>query len=331
MYNGKGNSTENPSVHELYQKAVAEEENKFIDGCTGKYAEKLNGVNLLEMAEYLLNYHLDSLTHSNETIRRGIAEKQMASLVRACLYDNDDPKEDPKKSKLTTLDAVAQVIAGKYMEQNTRQDVITYNYDDLLENSLYSRLEGEKTKSREIIKSISYTDTDKRLEERKINICHIHGKVSRVSDDHDSEQLVLSESSYHDIEAADYKWIHTVQADAMINSTCLFVGFSAEDYNFRRIVRKNEKTEQNYIFFAINDFVNAVFGKIVEENQDLSPETKDEIYKDIFNSTNNYRYEKLMLAFLVESKMKYWEKQNIQPIWTTLDELPNILLELAPK
>lgn len=322
LYNGNENAY--PSVRKLYEAAISEEEEKFMDGCAGKHTEKLDKINLLELAEYLLNYHTDSLTHHNGQIRRGIAEKQMASLVRACLYDNPDACAD----KLTTLDAITRVIISRYKQNESRQDVITYNYDDLLEKSLQSQPECKDWEDHDFIKSIAYTDPDKKLEDKKINICHIHGKVSRTDNDQDSEQLILSESSYHDIETADYKWIHTVQANAMINSTCIFVGFSAEDYNFRRIVRKNEKTEQNFIFFAINDFVNAVFGKIVQETHTSSGKSKGDIYKEIFSCPDKYKYEKLMLAFLVESKMKYWEKQNIQPIWTTLDELPGIILGL---
>lgn len=322
LYTGKGIENESLSVQQLYQSAIKEEEMKFIDGCNGKYVENLNGINLLETAEYLLNYHMDSLSHNNEMIKRGVAEKQMASLVRTCLYDNQPQNND----KLTTLDAVAHVIANRYNEHESRQDVITYNYDDLLENSLRLQLASENN---DFIKSITYMDSDKKLEEGKINICHIHGKVSRTNNDHDSEQLILSESSYHDIESTVYKWIHTVQANAMINSTCLFIGFSAEDYNFRRIIRKNEKTDQNYIFFAIDNFVNAIFRNIIQETQASSRNTKEDIYKDIFSSPDKFRYEKLMLTFLVESKMKYWEKQNIQPIWTTLEELPGIIMGLA--
>lgn len=150
-----------------------------------------------------------------------------------------------------------------------------------------------------------------------------------VSDlDKMSKKLILSESSYHDIEAEEYKWIHTVQATAMANNTCVFVGFSAEDYNFRRIARKNEKTNQSYIIFAVNDFVTAIFGEYVDSESKKQKKDKSQIYEELFQNEAQCRYEKLMLTFLIDSKTRYWEKQNIIPIWTTLDELPEIISSL---
>lgn len=329
VYNGKWDrwgGVSYPSLEKLYQSALKCEEEHFVNGCKGEYVKCLNGINLLELAEYLLNRHIDSLPHNNNEVKRGLAEKQIASLVHACLYKDEEElgkilQEKRQKGKLLTLDAITHVIAEKFSEEKKRQDILTYNYDNLLEYNLASNANPDR-KCPIIesgnIKSISYADDDKRLEENKINICHIHGKVNVTDFDKNSERLILSESSYHEIEDVAYKWIHTVQANAMFNSTCLFVGFSAEDYNFRRIIRKAEKTDQNYIFFAIDDFVKAVYGDVIQ-SQNMSN-------IDVFK--NKYRYEKLMLNFLVDSRTRYWEKQNIKPIWTTLAELPDRIMKL---
>ncbi len=336
------NVPEKGSVSKLYKLAREQDGNKFAEGADGKYSKYLNGINLLEIAEYLLNYHLGTLPHDNDTVKSEIAERQVASLVHACLYkDENELRAKLKEGKgKSTLDAIAHVIASKFGKGKNRQDIITYNYDNLLEYSLLDReISLEEDPSRdssgkiyvkeEDMKSISYTDADKQLEENKINICHIHGKINVTGFDQPAERLILSESSYHDIEAVDYKWIHMVQANAMLNSTCLFAGFSAEDYNFRRIIRKSEKTEHCYILFAVNDFVQSIFGEIVEEESKKTGQEKRVIYKRIFGSDQEYQYEKLMLAFLIDSKTTYWERQNIKPIWTTWKEMPALIEELA--
>lgn len=325
-YDGIKGEKEIPSVQDLSRSAKASEKEKFSRGCEGEYVDCLNGINLLEVAEYLLNYFEDTLKAGDKKIRCGIAEKQMMSLLHYALYSGMDGKlTDLDTDKTTTLGAVAKVITSRFGEKQERQDVITYNYDDLLEKYIQLSAVNE-----DIIKSITYTDKDKKLEENKVNICHIHGKVSLEEEDGDSKHIILSESSYHDIEDVEYKWVHTVQVNAMLNNTCLFVGFSADDYNFRRIVRKSEKTGNSYILFAVDDFVKAVFGKIVQDERKTFPgKSEEEIYKDIFGSHDKYRYEKLMFTFMVHSKTLYWEKQKIKPIWTTLGELPAIIEQLV--
>jgi len=98
----------------------------------------------------------------------------------------------------------------------------------------------------------------------------------------------------------------------MQTNTCVLVGFSGEDANFRRIIRKNSEGE-SYIFFTVDDIVRKVFSNIATKINpvDIALEKKD-----------NYPYEMLLLLFMIQAKTKYWENLGIHPIWTTLKELP---------
>lgn len=335
-----------------YDSRLFGENKKIVKGANGGYSHIINGTDLLEAAEYIYNYIYEFVESGSRDIKHGISERKLLTLIRRAMFTPETKlnKTLDEKYEKSTIRAVAQTVKGLYGSSKIQQDVITYNYDNLLEYCLINR-EGLDAGD---INSISHTDKDKIPKDNKINIFHVHGKFNVHNLEDASENIILSESSYHSIEKQDYLWSHTVQANAMLNKTCLFVGFSAQDYNFRRIARNMDSVENIYILFTVDELVKTVFGDIIKKkyNEDcirkialgrylgttkmniakLCPHDVPEkefnrLLKDILNK-EEYSYEKLLLTFLIYSHTKYWQNMNINPIWTTINELPGIINKL---
>lgn len=316
------------------------EKGKFDDGVSGKYQSVWDVSNPLEIAEYLLNYHQELLTvHSNLEVKQGIAEKQLLALIRSCLHHSKAEMKTLEKKyckkvrngeRISTLKSIAETIKSHFDKEGT-QTVITYNYDNLLEYSLVNKCNI----SSDTIKVISYKGTrdindgknDRQIEQGKINICHIHGYIDITENKNECDGLILSERSYRDVEQSEYNWINTCQAVAMQDHTCVLVGFSGEDYNFRRIVRKSNDGE-SYIFFSVNDIVKSIFSEEASKLAKAKGIKLEKAIDKILKDKKRCCYEKLMMAFWIYSKTMYWEKFNVHPIWTTLEDLPKRILEL---
>lgn len=173
---------------------------------------------------------------------------------------------DIDKTRYTTLGLCAELIATR-----TITHTITYNFDTLLEANLM-RCQGL-----EIGRDYDVFVDGKGgagVKDRPV-LYHVHGSIPISVGDPEpkvvaSRSVVFAEDEYYDVERVAYNWVNVVQADFLRRFCCAFVGFSADDYNFRRIVKLVPKTEEqcHYLFIALD-------GKIKEcrENFSLRRET----------------------------------------------------------
>lgn len=105
--------------------------------------------------------------------------------------------------------------------------VITYNFDDLLEQNL-SEL-GLKD-------SLDYTAISKDAEIKGHNtlpIYHVHGIIPKVGP---VDTVVFSEEEYHRRYSTAYHWSNVEQLHALSRMHCFFVGLSMTDPNLRRLL-----------------------------------------------------------------------------------------------
>lgn len=102
------------------------------------------------------------------------------------------------------------------------ESIITYNYDDLVEEELKSRK-----------RSHSSIHGGMRCYAPDIPVYHVHGilphKVPFYS------KVVLSEQEYHDIYREAYHWSNVEQLHALCRNVCFFIGLSMTDPNLRRL------------------------------------------------------------------------------------------------
>lgn len=284
---------------------------KVMAAYEGNGANIFSGLNLLESAEYMRNYIDDLVGNCNiiET-REALQERILKALIRDSLNVGFDKDELVRSLSNEALGELTKLLAEKKSGR-----VITYNYDNLLEFCLE---EIGHFKSDQVA-VVCDNDLEKGDDENKINIHHPHGalKIVDTTLGKESRRIKLTESSYYEMEQKAYIWENSVQAKALIETSCIFLGFSGEDYNFRRII-KNVSTDadrempKHYIFLCLNGLLNNVY------KQEISKCHEEE-----------YIYEQIQIINRLYAQYSYWGHHGIIPIWSTFEELPGMIKGLT--
>lgn len=157
------------------------------------------------------------------------AKLSMVSDIRKVLY-----KEIGNNRRL--INAIVSLIETKKVET-----VITYNFDDLLEDALQK-------------KGISNTPVDRtnRPIPGSIPILHTHGFIPRETDKSYDSNVVLSEDEYHSLYMDSFHWANVEQLHALTQTTCFFIGLSLKDPSLRRLLdiasMKGSGNAEHYAF-----------------------------------------------------------------------------------
>ncbi|MGG0847898.1 SIR2 family protein [Peribacillus simplex] len=109
------------------------------------------------------------------------------------------------------------------------QGVVTYNFDDLIE---------ENFKSHDIKFKSIYREADL-PSKNELGIFHVHGFLPKNKTEYDGlsdSLLVFSEEGYHNLMLDPYHWSNLVQLNYFKEHTCLFIGVSLTDPNIRRLL-----------------------------------------------------------------------------------------------
>ena len=198
---GVGRSAGLPDWNGLIERMVEEVNRKNPDSEKYYYAvlEADTQHSPIVMARYLKNALGDN-------------SKDFVPLIKRMLYKNS-----PGRSKL--VEAVMKMA----VDPNVRR-IITYNYDDLLEQAI-----GDQ-------RPFSIIDGKNRPSPGALPIYHVHGFVPRDDDPSFEKNVVLSEDEYHLLYKEAFHWSNTEQIHALKNSTCFFIGLSLTDPNLRRLL-----------------------------------------------------------------------------------------------
>lgn len=235
---------------------------KMAAALAGKDKNVFSAINVLESAEYIRAFLKDTITnrHSDteklpEDIERHIAW-QINHLIKETYPKNIRIKPDVPQIENTTLGAVAELMAVRI------HNAITYNYDNLLEEFLREVYNCEDEK----VHSLTKEDAPRDLNDKDDgwNIYHVHGRIPVIdhSGEAESEHVILTESDYYQEEHMSYSWTNIIQSYMIERANMIFVGFSGADYNFRRIMKlvdKERLKQERYIFFSVDDIVDAIF------------------------------------------------------------------------
>ena len=156
------------------------------------------------------------------------------SEIRQQLY-----KKASLKSKL--LDAVIDLL-----RLNRIGEVITYNYDTLLEQRMTS----------EEIMNTSVDGKNRRVK-NAIPVMHVHGVIDPKDNTFD-DNVVLSEDEYHQLYRHSYHWANVAQLYALTHTTCIFVGLSMTDPSLRRLLdiayQQGSQDVDHYAFLIRSEF-----------------------------------------------------------------------------
>ncbi len=161
-------------------------------------------------------------------------KKSLITSIRSNLYKKVRPDSD-------MVDAVIDLL-----KLNRIGEVITYNYDTLLEQHM----------SDEEINNTPIDGHNKRVK-NAIPVMHVHG-VIHPNDTSFDENVVLSEDEYHLLYRDSYHWANVAQLYALTHTTCIFVGLSMTDPSLRRLLdiayQQGSGDVDHYAFLIRNEF-----------------------------------------------------------------------------
>lgn len=147
-------------------------------------------------------------------IKFGGNKNEFTQLIQNYLYSS------PHTSKL--LEKLALTIL-----QNKVCEVITYNFDNILEQELIKRGLDD---------SVQFTSIAKDAEIKGHNtlpIYHVHGIIPENGP---TDVVVFSEEEYHKRYSDIYHWSNVEQLHALSRQHCFFIGLSMTDPNLRRLL-----------------------------------------------------------------------------------------------
>lgn len=345
----------------LYSKDSLEG-NRLLEQSKNLIAGKLQllgRVNPLEAAEYVVQLFYDEVTKGQA--RRQMEEATVATMIRqiinasktpeALLFSEDPPLPSLKKAVslgaplpdavknggTATIAARNTMFAVAYLlsAANGISCAMTYNYDPLVQEHM---LDLYGVKESQLITHPGQWNKDTKKTNRMREIYHVHGFVpgQRHLDRHCdrvfpsySGSLVLSEDSYYRIEREEaYNWSSSIQSYFLNRYHCLFVGFSADDYNFRRILRQRgivdgpHPTHVHYLILPVDDWIRDIYQDVcranIAEDSTMSASDIDRLSQDSI----------LLLQYALESRAEYWKRFDIVPIWITVKEISQFLTSL---
>lgn len=173
--------------------------------------------------------------------------EQMRKAIRNYLY----PKKTYKGIKSNTIQKICELVKNN---QKKVKSIITYNYDDLIEQQLAN------------IRVPSCSVFDTREPDARFPVYHVHGILDQAN--LKSSGIVLSEDEYHEQYRRSFMWSNVEQLHALQNNNCFFIGLSMTDPNLRRLLdfTKSEANDNNqrdahcFAFLKKGDVANKVKG-----------------------------------------------------------------------
>lgn len=198
------------------------------------------------------------------------------------------------------------------IKQHKADEVITYNFDDILEQELVKIGLKESKDFVPIARDAEVSDHN------NLPIYHVHGIIPEHSNT--SDRVVFSEEEYHNRYRDSYHWSNVEQLHAMSRKHCFFIGLSMVDPNLRRLLDISRKmnatdTPPHYAFLQRtkqNDYClsNSKGCQYVQVSQSLIDKKKQ---KDIYN-----------LNYIVLENI--FRQLGVNVIWyESHEEIPNLI------
>lgn len=172
-----------------------------------------NGSSSIIMGRYIRRLYNDDNEH-------------MRKVIRKCLYK----KKTYNGIKSNTIQKICELVNNN---RKTVKSIITYNYDDLIEQQLANIH----------VPSCSVFDT--REPDARFPVYHVHGILDQAN--LKSSEIVLTEDEYHEQYRRSFMWSNVEQLHALQSNNCFFIGLSMTDPNLRRLLdfTKSEANDNN--------------------------------------------------------------------------------------
>lgn len=221
-----------------------------------------------QISEITLSSIKDHLSKSNGTFplieaelyEHGIGKSELIEFVRKELYSG----ELLSNQTISAIAMFCETIGNSISIKN----IITYNYDDLVEQGFKVR---RGLGQREVV-SITDSDITPISNDNRVNIFHVHGYIPRDKSINEKTHLIFTDSSYNKLYNDIYSWSNIIQLKFLLSSSCLFIGQSGNDPNLRRILSSIKLSAQNRHFIIQKRFCSRVRGSETEYNHSFNNE-----------------------------------------------------------
>lgn len=320
---------------------LLELEPEVIENLVAGNIEILSGNNVLETGQYIEEMldgpsmepwvrHEELKEVLTRIIDQGTSAKDALQTLPGsgsyCSLPADErAKLQNEWAKENTLQAVAYLLSVDHGFDRA----ITYNYDTYLEEYICEIYDAAHKLLVHVDGWNSHRFPGKSAE--LTEIFHVHGcvptkyfreKPGRMENGpKETERIILSEDSYYEAEHSEpYNWMNSVQSNVFNQNTCIFVGFSGDDYNFRRILRQlgrfsRDTRPRHYMLVNIGGMYSSIL---------------DECEKKVSGKDKAEKYARILLDRVLMAKEIYWGRFGFYPIWAMKEEIPSVLLSLAP-
>jgi hypothetical protein len=247
------------------------------------------GESYLIMARYL-----------ETAIKLGGSNYDFSQLIQKYLYST------PHTSKL--LEIIASIIVQKKVSE-----VVTYNFDDILEQELTKQ---------GLVDSEHFTSIAKDAEIKGHNtlpIYHVHGIIPENGP---ADVVVFSEEEYHKRYSDIYHWSNVEQLHALSRKHCFFIGLSMTDPNLRRLLDTARRMNQ-----ANGDCHFAFLRRTKLENYCVTD--KPCKYVHVSESLIDKKKQKEIYDLNYSVIERIFNNLGVQIIWyEDFDELPEIISDV---
>lgn len=261
---GVSMAAEMPSWNELISRFLIErfkDENEGVmDAGISRKLEQIAGVN-----------KESSPLMQTRFVKQNLEPEKYLELLMKAVYQTRENIDNELFESLTKL------IRNKNVLQI--REIITYNFDDLLEKKMRQ-------------KEIYYESYDRYLpkkSENSVKIYHVHGYLDRQAqpDELNLDSIVFSEEQYHKIYEDTYNWSNMQQINMLREKTCLFLGCSLSDPNLRRLadIAHKEVTTRHYAILKKEKLQCPDYISVEEEAYEL--------YQDFYWNNRNAYYNSL--------------------------------------
>ena len=259
-----------------------------------------------ELSSHVLNEcgnsYLIMARYLQTAIHQYDKDVNFSELIQKYLYNG--------KNQSDLLDALSSIIQLKKVNE-----VITYNFDDILEQNL---------KKKGLSDPEDFTSISKDAEIKGHNtmpIYHVHGIIPQYGA---TDTVVFSEEEYHDRYSNSYHWSNVEQLHALSRMHCFFIGLSMNDPNLRRLLdvaHKMNKTNEDPHF--------AFLKRTKMEDYCIPGVEKSCKYVHISKSLVDSKKQKEIYDLNYGVIEKIFRELGVQVIWyEEHNDLPDIIAEV---
>lgn len=271
---------------------------------------------LYAIGEWYLNKTGESLDVIIRKLKSNLDEREFLKILYDCLYNQLDMAhvENPfytiQSNRLLT--EITELIAKPGRRINS---VITYNFDDLLEQCLTA-------------KRVDHTpvfNINTLPKNGSLPVYHPHGFMPFAKKDPDESstgKIILSEDDYNSVANSNNYWANLIQTCHLTQGTGLMIGLSFSDRNLRRLIDLIANIPlhtNNYIFLKKNSMP-----EFTAKDSDEIKEKADSIVNKMLRAgikmdnrayTNSQNILSELFKKDEEITCRVFDQMRIKPIW----------------